>query len=301
MKGTLNQLYGAIGITKQAIHQYQKRQLIFDDKVSKLIIEVDELRSQHPGCGVEKMYDTLKPDFIGRDRFAELFMELGYRVKKIKNYHRTTMPVASKYHNLIEGLIINKVNVLWQSDITYYDINGRFYYIVFIIDVYSRKVVGYCVSDSLRAEANLIALRMALKLRSAPMIHHSDKGSQYIDKRYVELLNQNNTAISMGLQAQDNAYAERINGIIKNEFIKYKNPQSFNQLNLEVKKAVEYYNSKRIHRSLPLKLTPCTLEKFALKQQYIVEVHAKDKPRESKESINHTYLKENNHLICNLN
>ena len=87
----MNKLYKTIGVSKQAVYQYAKRQHIFDNKLSNLMTEAEELRDEHPGCGVEKMYDTLKPDFIGRDRFVDTMMELGFRVKRKKNYKRTTI------------------------------------------------------------------------------------------------------------------------------------------------------------------------------------------------------------------
>jgi putative transposase len=90
----MNALYRTIGVSKQAVYQYAKRQLIFDAKVTQLLSEAEELREEHPGCGVEKMYHTLKPDFIGRDRFIEMMMTLGFRIKRKKNYKRTT--IASK-------------------------------------------------------------------------------------------------------------------------------------------------------------------------------------------------------------
>ncbi|WP_046759411.1 hypothetical protein, partial [Kordia jejudonensis] len=89
MSYSLNNLYKTIGISKQAVSQYQKRQDIFDIKLLQLITEADELREEHPGCGVEKMYYSLAPNFIGRDRFVETMMELGYRLKRKKNYKRT--------------------------------------------------------------------------------------------------------------------------------------------------------------------------------------------------------------------
>lgn len=180
-----------IGLTKQAVHQQEKRQELSNEQLSDLLVQVDELRTEHPGCGVSKMYEVLRPDFIGRDRFVEIFMELGYRVKKIKNYVRTTVPAHLRYPNLIEGLCVYKPNQLWQSDITYFYLHGRFYYIVFILDVYTRKIVGFNVSDHLRAEANIKALKQAVKSQKSSlkgMIHHSDRGSQYVDKRYIKLL-----------------------------------------------------------------------------------------------------------------
>ncbi len=256
MKRPLNDLYRVLGISKQSIDQYHKRQQIFDSKFSDLLIAVDELRAEHPGCGVEKMYYTLNPDFIGRDRFVEALMQIGYRTRRIKNYHRTTIPAWYKYPNLIEGMVVKQKNTVWQSDITYFDINGTFYYIVFIIDVFTRQIVGYAVSDHLRAEANLRALKMAIKNHGAPRIHHSDRGSQYIDKSYTKWLTDHNTNISMGLQAQDNAYAERINGTIKNEYLKHWNIKTFNELKRKVNNAVLHYNSKRIHDSLPARISP---------------------------------------------
>lgn len=217
----MNKLYTAVGISKQAVHQYDARQKVFDKKVIQLILEAEELREDHPGCGVEKMYYTLQPNFIGRDRFIELMMELGYRLKRKKNYRRTT--IASKvYHpNLIKGMIIDRPSMVWQSDITYIPIGNKHYYAVFIIDVYTKKIVGYQVSDHMRANANVQALKMALKENDAPEIHHSDRGSQYTYKGYIELLKKNGVKLSMALSAQDNAYAERINRTIKEEYLDY--------------------------------------------------------------------------------
>ena len=195
----MNLLYETIGISKQAVHQYFKRQAVFDKKISQLIIEADELRSEHPGCGVEKMYFTLRPRFIGRDRFIDLFMEIGYRIKRNKNYRRTTYSSNIYYPNLIKGMIINSPSTIWQSDITYIEVKGKFYYAVFIIDVYTRIIVGYQVSDNMRATANIKALKMALKEHAPPRIHHSDRGSQYIYGKYIELLKDNNCWLSSNL------------------------------------------------------------------------------------------------------
>lgn len=136
MSFSLNQLYSSIGITNQAVHQYAKRQKDFDAKVAQVVVEADELREDFPGFGVEKMYDILQPDFIGRDRFVETMMFLGYRLKLKKNYRRTIITSKLYYPNLIKGIQVNKPNTIWQSDITYIPIEGRHYYAVFIIDVY---------------------------------------------------------------------------------------------------------------------------------------------------------------------
>ena len=236
-------------------------------KINDLIIKVDKLRGEHPGCGVEKMYKTLKPDFIGRDKFIDIFMSLGYRLKKVKNYIRTTIPTHLKYPNLIEGMSVIRKNQVWQTDITYFYLNGKFYYIIFIIDVYTRKIVGHRVSSNMKAQANILTLKQAIKQQNCSLknlIHHSDRGSQYVANEYIKTLKDNGISISMGLKAQDNAYAERINGTIKNEYLKGWNIKSFSDLRRKLNKAVKHYNEKRSHSSLLNELSPLKFEKYLL-------------------------------------
>jgi len=259
----MNQLYKTIGISKQAVSQYARRQEVFDKKVADLVLEADQLREDHPGCGVEKMYDTLRPNFIGRDRFIETFMEMGYRLKRKKNFRRTTFSSDVFYPNLIKGMKVSAPSVIWQSDITYIRVSEKFYYAVFIIDVYTKKIVGYQVSDHMRATANMKALQMALKSNKAPVIHHSDRGSQYIYSEYISLLKSKGCEISMAKSAQDNAYAERINRTIKNDYIELWNPKSFDQLKRMLKKAVNQYNTVRPHNNIG-KISPMEYEKRLL-------------------------------------
>jgi hypothetical protein len=301
MTQPLNELYRVLGISKQSVHQHHKRQQIFDARFLDLLIEVDELRAQHPGCGVEKMYFTLKPDFIGRDRFVEALMQIGYRAKQMKNYHRTTIPSWYKYPNLIEGLVVRRRNTVWQSDITYFELNGRFYYLVFILDIFTREIVGYAVSDHLRAEANLRALKMALKRHGPPILHHSDRGAQYINKAYTNLLNKHAVHISMGLQAQDNAYAERINGIIKNEYLNHWHIKSFEELKSKVQKAVKHYNDSRIHGSLPERLSPSAFRETQDQYQLVEEIFAPGRVTPTAKLCCWMKQTTENDLICILN
>ncbi len=256
----MNKLYKTIGVSKQAVNQYAKRQLIFDTNVSNLVTEAEELRYEHPGCGVEKMYDTLKPDFIGRDRFVDTMMDLGFRVKRKRNYKRTTISSKIYYPNLIKGMEVDRPSQIWQSDITYIPVGGKHYYAVFIIDVYTKKIVGYQVSDHMRATANVQALQMALSKHPPPEVHHSDRGSQYIYKDYISLLKKQGSQISMALSAQDNAYAERINRTIKEEYIDHWKPKTFSELKRFVKRAVIQYNDRRPHNNLE-KRSPIEFEK----------------------------------------
>lgn len=255
----MNKLYKEIGISKQAVSQYAKRQKVFDYNVHNLIVEAEELRKEHPGCGVEKMYNTLQPDFIGRDNFIDLFMNLGFRIKRNKNYRRTTFASRVNYPNLIKSMEVSRPSTIWQSDITYIYCDNKFYYAVFIIDVYTKKIVGHQLTNHMRASANVKALKMALKNNKAPLIHHSDRGSQYTSIEYLELLKHNEVQISMALSAQDNAYAERINKTIKEEYIDYWNPKNYEQLKKMVDKAVSQYNNRRPHNYIG-KLSPINFE-----------------------------------------
>lgn len=255
----MNKLYKEIGISKQAVSQYAKRQKVFDYNVHNLIVEAEELRKEHPGCGVEKMYNTLRPDFIGRDNFIDLFMNLGFRIKRNKNYRRTTFASRVNYPNLIKGMEVSRPSTIWQSDITYIYCDNKFYYAVFIIDVYTKKVVGHQLTNHMRASANVKALKMALKNNKAPLVHHSDRGSQYTSIEYLELLKHNEVQISMALSAQDNAYAERINKTIKEEYIDYWKPKNYEQLKKMIDNAVSQYNNKRPHNYIG-KLSPINFE-----------------------------------------
>lgn len=258
----MNAVYRIGGVSKQAVHKHNHQQQDRNSRLSELQVLVDEVRTDHPGCGLEKLYDTLKPSWLGRDKFVRAFMDLGYRVVRPRNFIRTTIPTALRYPNLIEGLLVRDKNRVWQTDITYFNLGGIFYYLVFIVDIYTKAIRGYQVSDHMRAEANLKALQMALK-EAGPvngLIHHSDRGSQFTDHDYRNLLQQKNIHISMGLIAQDNAYAERINGIIKNEYLKGKVIRSLVELKREVARAVKHYNEKRIHRHLPDKQAPRQFE-----------------------------------------
>jgi transposase InsO family protein len=262
-------------VSKQAVQQARKRQHAFDQELAELLILVDDLRQGHPGCGVEKMYYTLRPKTMGRDQFCKLFIELGYGVKRVRNYQRTTYSGSHVYANLIEGMAIYKPFQVIQSDITYFYLNGEFYYLVFIIDVYTRIIVGYSVNNTLRTQGNIKAMNMALNTMEYhpwELIHHSDRGSQYGSNEYTNLLKRKHIHISMGKVAWENPFAERINGIIKNEYLKLWIIKDFKDLTKKVTKAVTHYNTQRLHRAFKMNYTP--LEFY----QKMVNLKVKEKP-----------------------
>jgi len=243
-----------------------------------LVRQVDTIREDHPGCGVEKLYRTLKPEYMGRDKFCNIFMDLGYGIRRVKNYRRTTIPVHLDYPNLIEGMRVNAPYQVVQSDITYFDLGTELYYIVFIIDVYTKEILGYSLGDNMRKEANIKSMKMALKdvnpEQRKRMIHHSDRGSQYGSREYKKLLKDNEILISMGIKAQDNAYAERINGTIKDEYLKRWDIVDFKDLKRRLKNAVNHYNSTRIHNNLINDYSPLEFK------EKLVNLNPQEKPTE---------------------
>lgn len=260
---SLNSLYAAVGITKQGVWDHFRREQAELAMIERVIARVDTRRKEHPGEGLAKLYDQLQPKGLGRDKFCRIFGQLGYGIRRRANPVRTTIPAHKVFKNLIEGRLVTGPNQVWQSDITYIKVGDRFYYLTFIIDVYTRRIVGYATSDSLRAEANMRALTMAVAAVPAEelrgCVHHSDRGSQYTDGRYLAMLRGHKMLISMGARAQDNAFAERINGVIKNEYLIPWSLSSYRQLKRCSRKAVSDYNTKRHHGSLG-KCSPAAYE-----------------------------------------
>ena len=273
----MNSLYNVVGLSKQAVFNHLRRETELQEKMLRLLPEADKLRAAHPGCGVETMYDLLLPTWVGRDRFVAYMMDLGYKVQHRRKYHRTTYAVRVDYVNLIEGLVLDNIDQVWQSDITYYRIGDRHFYLNFILDVYSRRILGYHTSDSLRASANLASLRMAFGNRAkdlSGLIHHSDRGSQYTDHRYIQMLKSRNIRISMCQSAQENAYVERLHGVIKNEYLLYREIGSLTQLKTEFRKTVNHYNYHRPIKVLG-KRSPVDFENSTDVGQYKLRIFSK--------------------------
>jgi putative transposase len=232
-----------------------KRRANDETMVNIVINAIIAVREFHNLMGLKKIYHLIKPDSIGRDRFIEIGMEYGLGIKRQLSYHRTTF--SSKSHwfiNIAAEIVINDINQVWVSDITYFRVGEQFYYLTFIEDVYSRRILGYTAYPSLESEANCIALKMALKARSgmniSGLIHHSDRGSQYISNKYLQILKENSIAISMCNSVYENSHIERLNGIIKNEYLQTKSIKTYKQLQKELHKAVKLYNEERPHWSL---------------------------------------------------
>jgi len=261
----MKDVYDVAGISKQAVHQYRIRQLGNAIKNIEFFERADKIREEHPGAGCRKMALDMICKGWGRDKIEVLLLSNGYRICYPPNYMRTTQSQDEMYFpNLIEGLELTNINQVVQTDITYYRAGDKFYYLVFIIDVYSRRIVGYAASKTLEAEGNIRALNRMLETRRdasiAEMIHHSDKGSQYIDKGYLKILETNQIRISMCKEAWENAYSERVNRTIKEEYLDGWEIKDFATLSGCLKKAIDHYNKKRRHQRLDWQ-TPMQFER----------------------------------------
>lgn len=200
---------------------------------------------------------------LGRDRLFSLLMHENLLIKNHKRRVRTTMSYHRfhKWPNLIKEYIPKQPMELYVSDITYWRINTGHVYISLITDAYSHKIVGYNVATTLEAIESKAALEQALPDllmgQASQLIHHSDRGIQYCSHEYVKLLQDNNIKISMTEDGdpRDNAIAERINGILKNEYLSHYNVNTIEQAKIVLKEAVNLYNNERPHLSVDY-LTP---------------------------------------------
>jgi putative transposase len=250
----MNQVFKYLGYSKQAFHQKMDRWLKHKEQHELMLPLVKELRKEHPNVAARVLYEMVKPQKMGRDKFESFCFDHGLRVDKPRAYRKTTdSSGVIRFPNLIAGREFTGVNQAWSSDITYYQIGEDVYYLTFILDLCSRKIVGYSVSKRLlTTETTIPALKMALKLREKPegVIFHSDGGGQYYSKQFLKVTELCKMKNSMCDSVYENAHAERINGTIKNQYLRGYDPRSYEDLVKETKRAVYNYNYIRPHRSL---------------------------------------------------
>ena len=263
----MNRVYHYLGYSKQAFHQKLERQLREEEHFLLLLPIIRELREEHPGVAARELYLILKPGQMGRDKFEQLCFAHGFKLERKKAYHRTTdSSGVIRFDNLIAGIELSGINQAWSSDITYYRIGENFYYITFIIDLFSRRIVGYSVSKRLLTEqTTLPALEMALAQRKpeAGLIFHSDGGGQYYSKVFLQLTQEKGIRNSMCEIVYENAHAERVNGTIKNQYLIHYNPLSYQELVKMTQRAVNNYNAVKPHSALK-KLSPVAFEQECL-------------------------------------
>jgi len=235
-----------------------------------ILKKVKAIREDLPKCGGKKMYFLISQDpdrnhfKFGRKKFFEILKKHGLLVKKRKKYAKTTDSGhwLKQYPDLINGLTPTRPEQVWVADITYFKTKNGFIYGHLITDAYSKKIMGYHISDDMKAASTLEALIMALENRmyDKALIHHSDRGFQYLSKLYTDLLkdNQIRRSVTQDGSPYDNAVAERINDILKGEFNFDGIFDNLQQARNQIKNTVDVYNNQRPHWSNHL-LTPAQM------------------------------------------
>ena len=235
---------------------------------------VHQIRRYQPRIGGKKMYELLKADLsnlggcIGRDKFFDLLRKKGLLVKRKKKYVTTTDSYHRfhKYENKLKEKLLTRPNEAFVNDITYLRTKDGFVYLFLQTDAYSRKITGWDLSDSLAIDGAIRALRMTLRQcgSTQDVIHHSDRGIQYCCKEYVEILKSHNMQISMTEEnhCYENAIAERVNGILKQDFLLDETFADKASALKAAKQAIESYNTRRPHWSLNL-CTPAQVHEAA--------------------------------------
>lgn len=283
-------LYQIAQTSRQAHHRLRQQLQDIEDKFIILTTLLCEERQKHPAMSLKKLYHRLAPDFIGRDAFIDFCMENGFEtVFPYKKPQLTRSSDLRCYPNLLHDSKICDINQVWVSDITYLKVDGKWCYITFIMDLYSRKILGYNAADNLFAAANVHALEMAFKQRNCfdfkhKLIHHSDRGTQYRSAVYTQLLNNTNVQISMAYSCFDNSYMESANNILKNEYLIHRNIQSLQDLKRHLRNDVDLYNQERPHGNLN-KMTPNEFERYIfnmpISQRTLLPVYT-DKSKKNK-------------------
>jgi putative transposase len=262
-KVSLESICALFGVTRQAYYDAKKHEQKTTIAQMIVLCLVRELRAIMPMLGTRKLLGELAAPLkehgikIGRDQLFELLGFYGLLIRRRKRMVKTTDSHhwLKKYPNLTKGIIIDESEQLWVSDITYIRTMQGFSYLSLITDAYSRKIVGYELYPTLETIGSLEALKMAVasrKRKTNKLIHHSDRGIQYCSAAYVEILNNASIDISMTQSGSpyENALAERMNGILKNEFYPKRIYQHHKEAKKVIAKIVLTYNSRRPHSSL---------------------------------------------------
>lgn len=285
-------------MSKQNFYQRLNRMNYLEDEQSSILDIVEQIRKDHPRMAIRTMYRMIQPETIGRDRFEKLCAVNGYNVRHQKNYRKTTdSRGVTRFPNLIKDVKLTGVNQVFVSDITYYEMGGRFNYLTFIMDLYNREIVGYAESNNLRTENTTIpALHHLIKNRGAQnlkgAIFHSDGGGQYYCKEFKELTRTLGMKNSMTQEkACENPHAERLNGIIKNNYLYPYAPSNRNELRKCLKKAVWMYNNLKPHQALKHQ-TPVQYRKT-----YSIDNVNNSSSYYPLPTVNHYYQKRENYSI----
>lgn len=255
--GRLCKLFGK---SRQAFYDIRKRTVEQHWAEAIVVKLVEELRAEMPRIGTRKLHYLLKEQLaehnikMGRDKLYEIMCKYGLLLhyRRRKPYTTNSSHHYRKWPNLIGELLLTHPGQLWVSDITYIRLQNGFCYLFLITDAYSRKIIGWCLSDGLGAVSAIRALQMAVKSkRGQSLIHHSDRGVQYCCKEYVRELQRYRIRISMSEKGNpyQNAIAERVIGILKTELGMGRTFSSIAHAIKTLEKSVDTYNRIRPHSS----------------------------------------------------
>lgn len=258
----MTQVCARFGISRQAHHQKRARELQRKQDEEIALELVRQIRRKHPRMGTRKLHKRINAMLaseghqIGRDWLFGLLREEDLLVQHKKAYKPTTQSGSIRAPNRLLGLTITRPNQVWVCDITYLKLRkGRFAFLFVIMDLYSRYIVGWHVSSSLAVNGALSSLCMALGSlpeQEPSLIHHSDHGVQYTSHLYMNSLSENQILPSMGAvgNCYDNIFAERLIGILKQEYLFGMPFDGLVQTVSAVKETVDLYNTDRPHTSL---------------------------------------------------
>lgn len=267
-----------MGISRQAFYQDRDRQAALAHRAQLVVELVQERRKRQPRVGTRKLHDMLREPLgcqgirVGRDAMFDVLRNARLLVAQPRAYHKTTNSHHRfrRHPNLLkagpEQIRPSGPEQVWVADITYLPTAGRFVYLSLVTDAYSRKIVGWHVHASLQTEEVAQALKMALRGRKTRqrLVHHSDRGIQYCSTYYQELHRRHGLTCSMtdGYDCYQNALAERINGILKMEFL-LDRPNDLREARRMVEESVQIYNEERLHLSLKMQ-TPDAVHRAQL-------------------------------------
>jgi putative transposase len=273
-------IHQSLGISKQAYYQRIKAGKIKAKRNERIMDIVKEVRKTKPKTGTVKLYVEIKPKLIenniklGRDALHNLLKSKGMLIKRSKRFHITTDSNHFFYTspNLIKDLTIEHSEQAFACDITYIKLDWKHAYLALIIDLYSKKIMGYALDDNMKVDLVKRALKMAKQNcihKTASIVHHSDRGKQYCCPDYTNYAKKMGFVMSTTQNSDpyENAVAERINGIMKYEFGLGNTIPNLRIAQAMIKQAVEIYNNDRIHWSLDLK-TPQEVHLQYNKQEY---------------------------------
>jgi putative transposase len=252
------------GISRQALYQGKERAIKREEELSKIRPLIVSKRMRMPRLGTRKLYHLLADQFdhlgvkLGRDGLFDYLREQKMLIRPLKSYTKTTHSKhwLKKHPNLFKDLVPSRMEEVFVSDITYVRSRERTHYLSLVTDAFSRKIMGYHLSDDMSAGNVVKALQMAIKNRKTtwPLIHHSDRGLQYCSALYQEKLTSSQIKPSMtdGYDCYQNALAERINGILKQEFL-LEICNTGKELEKLIKESINIFNQERPHLSLNMK------------------------------------------------